>query len=153
MNVVKNITFNFTLPHHLAITDKFNKLALELGVSHSVANHGFVSLTKCREIYIKSSISLHPSLLEVSSVSPLEAVLCGCELVMPSLPFNKTYSQYAYFYEPFSSSNDIALIIQHILNLSSSSPSRSSKLIPLIKKSAAEWDAKHLTLFNVMNEL
>lgn len=146
-------TFHFTMPYDLQITQKFNSLSSDLGVSKYVHNHGFVSVSKCREIYLSCSISYHPSLLEVASVSPLEAVLCNCELVMPSLPFNKYYSEYAYLYEPYATSREIAALINDIVSSLNPLMTRSSKLMPSIHQSASLWSSKHCNLFHKMNQI
>lgn len=81
-----NFTFVVTLPDG-EFLNKFNLIIKKLNVAENIENVGYIKLDKVASLYEGSDILFLPTLLEVFSVTYLEAARFGLPIVTSELPF------------------------------------------------------------------
>jgi glycosyltransferase involved in cell wall biosynthesis len=109
----KQYRFTLTLPHGSAPTKKIFQNARKLAVEDSIENVGPVLIQACPSLYAQSHIVLHPSLLEVFSVSYLEAMRMGRPIVATDLEFaRETCGDAAVYYSPLSAQSAAVAIMR-----------------------------------------
>ena len=151
-----HFTLHLTIPFNSKHEKKMIKAANHYQVEGNICNHGCIPLSVCKSLYKECLISVHPSLMEISSVSPMEAALQGCELLLINLPFNKPrYNSSAYFYEPNASPNEIASIILEIYNayLVNNLTRKSGALVLDLVSQRETWRLMHTELIHKLTFL
>jgi len=150
-----NCVFHTTLPEGKTYTRQFTERVRLQGLESFFMNHGTVTLEICKSIYANCKLSIHPSYMEVSSVSPMEAALQGCDLLLIDLPFNERYKEYCYYFKPFDSSKSIAEIIFRIKQARLDNPSdiKSANLKSLLVGQLADFSKLHSNLLVKIEQL
>ena len=85
---ISNVKFHVTLPAGSPIWAAVDAKARANGVAGSIINHGRLSQAQLAEIYKYCTVCFLPTLLEVFSASPLEAMHFGLGIVATDYSFN-----------------------------------------------------------------
>jgi glycosyltransferase involved in cell wall biosynthesis len=110
---MKKYLFTLTLPPEGDPFKKILKIAHELSVEDCIDNVGPVSIKACPSLYANSDIVLHPSLLEVFSVSYLEAMRMERPIVTTDLDFAREIcGTAAVYYSPLSAKSAAEAIME-----------------------------------------
>jgi glycosyltransferase involved in cell wall biosynthesis len=113
-----DLKFVVTIPSNLPLYDDFEKICKELKVSNMILNLGKISLSQCKEWYLKSSIVFVPTFLEVFSATFVEAMAMGVPIVASDRPFNReTCGNAALYFDPNSPDSAKECINKLISNL------------------------------------
>lgn len=112
---INNVRFHVTIPENSLIWRKIIKLAHKLKVTDGIINHGRLSQIDLSNLYRKSHICFLPTLLEVFSVSPLEAMYYNLPIVATDFTFNKEIlSDAALYYEPMNAHSAVNQLVKYI---------------------------------------
>lgn len=113
----ENFKFIVTLPPDLNpdINAKFHYLSKKYNVEKQLVNIGRVDFKKAPDLYFKSEILFLPTLMEIFSVTYLEAMATSTPIVTTNLPFaTEVCGDAALYYKP-KQAEDAALCIEKLL--------------------------------------
>lgn len=111
---INNIRFHTTLPQENSIYNKIADKITRNDLSDHWVNHGLIPQQELADVYRRSQLVFLPTLLEVFSVSAIEAMYFGVPIVATDFPFNTEVLEDAcLYYEPTnaqSAADKIAMI-------------------------------------------
>lgn len=113
---IDNVRIHVTIPQDDAMWQKITQQMRTLGLSNeSIINHGRVPQKELAEMYRRCSLCFLPTLLEVFSVSTLEAMFFDLKIVATDFPFNReVLGDAALYYEPMNAKNAAGKLAQLI---------------------------------------
>lgn len=111
----ENFKFIVTLPEGKFL-ERFNSTCKELDVFSKIENQGYIKLNEVSDLYTESDILFLPTLLEVFSVTYLEASHYGLPIVTTDLPFSKDVCKSKAIYFTPKDSKSAARGLQRILS-------------------------------------
>ena len=113
---LNNVRFHITIPADNPILRQIIFESSSYGVDDCIVNHGRCSQEKLSDIYNQCSISYLPTLLETFSVTSLEAMYFGLNIVATDFEFNREVIQDAgLYYQPIDAedaADKIAMLIK-----------------------------------------
>lgn len=141
-----NFTFMVTIPEGKFL-NKFNRIVEELGVTEHIENMGYIKLDKVASLYEVSDILFLPTLLEVFSVTYLEAAHYGLPIVTTDLPFSRSVCRDKALYFKPKDPHSAALNLYSLMNKSSvyEEFERNSKMLIRDYQNADEIYKKHFS--------
>lgn len=136
---VKNIYFTVTYPAEDFLTSDFYKKIKEKGVENYFRNLGKVNLEQLPEIYKSAHILFLPTLLEIFSVTLLEAMIFEIPILTTKFSFNETVCEDAAIYldNPYDAEEAMSKIFMLI-----DSPAKRKELVESGKKKVSRINFK-----------
>ena len=116
-NGIDNVCFHVTIPD-CDVKDKIESKMREYNLEKScIVNHGHMQQKELAEMYRRCSLCFLPTLLEVFSVSTLEAMFFDLKIVATDFAFNtEVLGDAALYYEPMNAKDAADKIIKLIQN-------------------------------------
>ena len=112
---IQNVRFHITVSDDSPIWKNIVKQARVLDVMNGTINHGRLPQAELSNLYRKSHLCFLPTLLEVFSVSPLEAMYYKLPIVATDFAFNReVLDDAALYYEPMSASSAASQLANYI---------------------------------------
>lgn len=131
-----NVRFHITIPLDNEILPIINNKLYKYNIEDRIINHGRVPQGELASMYRNCELCFLPSLLEVFSVSTLEAMFFDLKIVATDFPFNREVMDDAcLYYEPMnacSAAEKISLLIE--------SKELRDSLTPKMKRRLALYD-------------
>lgn len=113
---INNVRFHTTLPANNVIYKTIESKLSNYGLSDRWINHGIIPQIKLVQIYRRSQMMFLPTLLEVFSVSAIEAMYFGLPIVATNFSFNtEVFGDACLYFEPTnaeSAASQISKIIK-----------------------------------------
>lgn len=114
---IQSVRFHVTVPEDSPVWTKILKQAYKYDVIDGIVNHGRLPQTELSNLYRKSHMCFLPTLLEVFSVSPLEAMYYNLPIVATDFPFNReVLNDAALYYEPMNADSAASQFVKYISN-------------------------------------
>ena len=115
-NGIENVCFHVTIPEGDVMMDKIEAKMKKNGINpNCVVNHGRMPQKELAEMYRRCTLCFLPTLLEVFSVSTLEAMFFDLKIVATNFAFNtEVLDDAALYYEPMNAkdaADKLALLI------------------------------------------
>ena len=135
---IDNIRFHVTIPTDDMMWGKILAKLNEYGLEQScIINHGRLLQKDLIDLYRRCSLCFLPTLLEVFSVSTLEAMFFDLKIVATNFPFNReVLEDAALYYEPMNAADAADKIARIIDNVS-----LQSEMSEKMKKRLALYDS------------
>jgi glycosyltransferase involved in cell wall biosynthesis len=106
-----HFVFEITIPAQHKLYTRIKRRAMQIGVAESLVSLGVLGPRECVDAYRACNVVLHPSLLEVFSVTYLEAMKMQRPLVVSDLPFAREIcGEAALYFDPLSADSAAAQI-------------------------------------------
>jgi glycosyltransferase involved in cell wall biosynthesis len=124
---------------------------MQLDQSENVKFTGYVTDEQLRALYEKACCFIYPSFYEGFGLPPLEAMTCGCPVIVSntgSLP--EVYKDAAYYVDPYDSKS-IADSINYVMNNEKVRVDLINKGIK--RKELFKWDTTAQRIFNIIKEI
>lgn len=114
---INNVRFHVTVPEDSPMWVKILKLAYKYDVVDGIVNHGRLPQAELSNLYRRSHMCFLPTLLEVFSVSPLEAMYYKLPIVATDFAFNReVLNDAALYYEPMNAASAANQFVKYIDN-------------------------------------
>ena len=146
---IKNVHFHITLPETSGTYRRVVELLKDKHLEEYVTNHGRCSQKELALLYRKSDIAFLPTLLEVFSVSSLEAMCFDLPIVTTDFDFNREVIAEAGLYYKPKNAMDAA---EKILTIIKDDPIR-SKLIESARIRLRNYDDYDLHYSSIVSFL
>ena len=110
-----NIRFHITVDKNLKLYKKIVETAKKFKVEDCIISHGRVSQIELVDIYRRCNMALIPTLLEVFSAAPLEAMFFNLNIVASDFDFNReVMGDAALYYIPTNHADAAKMIKRYI---------------------------------------
>lgn len=154
-NGITNVRFHTTLPINNSIYNKIENKLSQHGLSDHWVNHGLIPQEELANVYRRSQMVFLPTLLEVFSVSAIEAMFFRLPIVATDFPFNTEVLEDAcLYYEPTNAQSAAAQIAKIYSSSELVSDLKSKMAVRLTKYNDydAHFNAIKSFLINVVNK-
>lgn len=112
-----NVRFHVTIPQDSSLLPVINQKLSEYNLADRLVNHGRIPQKDLADMYRTCELCFLPTLLEVFSVSTLEAMFFGLKIVATDFAFNREVMDDAcLYYEPMnpsSAAEKLSLLIEN----------------------------------------
>lgn len=112
---VENVRFHVTIPPG-EVWNKMRRRLIDIGMKDRVVTHGRCSQGELSELYRHCQLCFLPTLLEVFSASPLEAMFFNLPIVATNFNFNREVMDDACLYYEPRNANDAARKIKEYVD-------------------------------------
>lgn len=107
----KNLTLHLTLDK-TNFEEIINKIQVVSNNQFKVINHGWCSLDKIRDLYMKCNYLVYPSLAESFGLPLIEAAASGCKIIASDLPYVSEVVNPSLVFNPVNTESIVKALIK-----------------------------------------